>query len=137
LDGSQDASTMTGSSGVALIEALIATAIVSGIGVAVVLLLDANRLTNARATGQLRHTLSAQAILDRVGLDVPLRVQRSSGRLRDGSGWSIDIVPYQEPDLSASSGQSRLLRVTVRILPEEGKGIPVELQTLMLLSVMP
>jgi type II secretory pathway pseudopilin PulG len=123
--------------GFVLIEALVATAILSGIGASVVFLLDTHRTMNARAASQLRQVSSAEAILDRVGLDVPLQVQHLSGRLRDGSAWMIDIIPFEEPDLPADSRRSGVFKVTVEVSPQRGQGVPVKLQTLRVADVAP
>ncbi|MDR6290859.1 hypothetical protein E9232_003385 [Inquilinus ginsengisoli] len=58
---------------------------------------------------------AAEAILERVGLDLPLASRGVSGCLGDGSAWSLAIVSYREDGLPEVAGQPGLLSAMVRV----------------------
>jgi prepilin-type N-terminal cleavage/methylation domain-containing protein len=114
--------------GFTLVEVLVALAVLGSIAAAALVLLLSSRDRDARATAQLRAGLAAEAILERVGLDLPLTPRSVSGRLGDGSAWSLAIAPYREEGLPEVVGQPGLFSVTVRVTPRRGP--PVQLATL-------
>ncbi|MGN7127659.1 type II secretion system protein [Methylorubrum thiocyanatum] len=105
--------------GFSLVEALVAVAIlalcVSMVGR--VVSSRAERLTHD--TDRLRAVFAAEAILNRIGLDLPLRTQDTSGQLGDGSHWRIVIRPYIEPGFRLQV-RSNLLHVSVQVAPARG-----------------
>ncbi|MDR6290871.1 prepilin-type N-terminal cleavage/methylation domain-containing protein [Inquilinus ginsengisoli] len=115
-------------SGFTLVEVLVALAVLGSIASAALVLLVSSRDRDARATAQMRAGLAAEAILERVGLDLPLAPRSVTGRLGDGSAWSLAIAPYHEDALPEVAGQPGLLSVVVRITPRRGP--PVQLATL-------
>ncbi len=92
------------------------------------MLLVSSRDRDARATAQARATFAAEAILERVGLDLPLAPRNVSGRLADGSAWSLAIAPWREDGMPQAPGQPGLLSVTVRVAPRRAP--PIQLVTL-------
>ncbi|MDR6290858.1 prepilin-type N-terminal cleavage/methylation domain-containing protein [Inquilinus ginsengisoli] len=114
--------------GFTLVEVLVALAVLGGIAATALVLLVSGRDRDARATAQLRAGLAAEAILERVGLDLPLAPRSVSGRLGDGSAWSLSIAPYREDGLPDVAGQPSLFSVIVRVMSRRGP--PVQLATL-------
>lgn len=115
---------MTGrQAGFTLVEVLVALAVLGGITATALVLLVSSRDRDARATAQARATLAAEAILERVGLDLPLTPRSASGRLGDGSAWSLAVVPWREEGMPQAAGQPGLLSVTVRVAPRRGPAV--------------
>jgi general secretion pathway protein I len=117
-----------GRAGFSLIEALVALAVLAGVATAALMLFSLGTERNARATERLRATIAAEAILSRVGLDVPLQVQTLSGRLKDGARFSLEVAPATVD----GRADGDLLAVTVKVRPRRWRGAPVELTTLKL-----
>ncbi|MGF6227682.1 prepilin-type N-terminal cleavage/methylation domain-containing protein [Inquilinus ginsengisoli] len=115
---------MTGrEAGFTLVEVLVALAVLGGITATALALLVSSRDRDARATTQARATLAAEAILERVGLDLPLVPRSASGRLGDGSAWSLAIAPWREDGMPQAAGQPGLLSITVRVAPRRGPAV--------------
>ncbi|WP_052120454.1 type II secretion system protein [Inquilinus limosus] len=106
--------------GFTLVEVLVALAVLGSITAASLALLVSSRDRDSRAAAQLRAGLAAEAILERVGLDLPLAPRSVSGRLSDGSAWSLAIAPWREEGLPEQPGRPGLLSVTVRVTPRRG-----------------
>jgi prepilin-type N-terminal cleavage/methylation domain-containing protein len=114
--------------GFTLVEVLVALAILGSISAAALVLLVSSRDRDARSNSQMRAGLAAEAILDRVGLDLPLAPRSLSGSLADGSAWSLAIAAYREDGMPEVAGQPGLLSVSVRVAPR--RGAAVQLTTL-------
>lgn len=120
--------------GFSLIEALVALAVLALVAGAAAMVFSTGAERGARATARLRATFAAEAILNRVGLDVPLGPGRRAGRLADGAAWAIEIVPYVEAGVQAAGDPAELLAVTVRVTPARARTGPVELKSLRMLG---
>lgn len=120
--------------GFSLVEALVSLAIVAGVVAVVLTIVGSNVERGGRATARMRATFAAEAILNRVGLDIALEKQDVGGRLTDGSSWSLRIFPYVEQDLGASV-RSVLLQVEVKVEPKRWPLEAIELKTLRLAGV--
>ncbi|PZQ11885.1 MAG: hypothetical protein DI565_17025 [Ancylobacter novellus] len=120
--------------GFSLVEALVALSILAGVASVALMVVGSNGERGERATARLRATLAAEAILNRVGLDVALKLQDLGGRLADDSAWTLRIFPYVEPGLDGG-GQAALLQVEVRVAPKRWPSEAVELKTLRLVGV--
>lgn len=117
--------------GFTLLESLIAIAIIGAIATAGLTIMASARAREARALGQFRASFAAEAILNRVGLDVPLTPGRRSGELPDGSAWAIEIRPYAfEAGAAREADRIRILDVVVRVTPAAAGASPVELASL-------
>jgi general secretion pathway protein I len=120
--------------GFSLVEALVALAVLASVASVALMVLASNAQRGDQATARLRATLAAEAILNRVGLDVALKQQSLSGRLVDGSRWEVLIAPYKEEGL-AEDRFSPLLEVEVAVTPKRWPAQAVRLKTLRLLGV--
>lgn len=115
--------------GFSLVEVLVAIAIFALCVSAVGRVVSSRTGRLARDTDRLRAVFSAEAILNRIGLDIPLQAQDTAGQLRDESRWRIVIRPYTEPGLRLSDRES-LLHVSVQVVPARGAGSEIVLRTL-------
>lgn len=117
--------------GFSLVEVLVAIVIVALCASAVGRVVSSRTGRLAHDTDRLRAVFAAEAILNRIGLDIPLRAQDTAGQLRDGSRWRIVIHPYTEPGLRLPD-RSSLLHVSVQVAPARGAGNEIVLKTLRL-----
>lgn len=82
--------------GFTILEVLVALAILA-VALAAVLAAISGALGAAtRAESLLRATLAAQSLLAGAGIETPLVPGRSSGTLPDGSGWSLEVRPFED-----------------------------------------
>ncbi|MGK9230388.1 type II secretion system GspH family protein [Inquilinus limosus] len=109
--------------GFTLVEVLVALAVLGGVAATALVLLVSSRDRDARATAQARAFLAAEAILERVGLDLPLAPRSAAGRLADGSAWSLAIAPWREEGMPEAAGRPGLLSVTIRVAPLRGPAV--------------
>lgn len=117
--------------GFVLLEAVVGLALIAMVATAAFVAFTAAGERSARAGDRLRAILAADAILARVGLDLPLRPQETGGTLGDGSAWRLQVRPFT----GGSGGTDalpleRLYEVAVAVTP--AGGAPVELTTLRL-----
>ena len=119
--------------GFSLIEALVAMAMLAAAGVVALQVVSSSSDRSARATARLRATLAAEALLNRVGLDLPLKAQSLAGAFQDGSSWRLSVRAYEE-DGSPRSPDDRLLRVEVEVAPKGRRRDAVRLVTLRLVN---
>lgn len=127
-------SRLTSDDGFSLVEALVALAILASVASVALMAMASNVERGDRATARLRATLAAEALLNRVGLDVALKEQRSSGRLADGAAWDLAVAPYAEPGL-ATENRPPLLQIEVAVTPRRWPQDAVRLKTLKLIGV--
>jgi type II secretory pathway pseudopilin PulG len=131
--------------GFVLLEAIVGLALIAMVAAAAMVAFGMAADRSARAGDRLRAVLAADAILARVGLDVPLRPQRTGGTLGDGATWTLEIRPFtaDEAEIGSDGGKGgsaaasplaldRLFTVAVRVTPTGWRGAPVELATLRL-----
>ena len=111
-----------------------ALAIFAGTVSAVMLTLSNSRTNVARAGVQLRAELAAEALLARIGLDIPLQPQKASGHLPDGSAWNILIHPITS-QVKSSGGKeiksASLLAIEVKVVAAGNYAASVRLSTIM------
>lgn len=79
--------------GFTVLEALLALAILGGSLTAVLLALSNHRAWQARSENRLHMTMTAEALLQRVGLDIPLKDARISGE-SENLRWIVAIRPH-------------------------------------------
>ncbi|WP_372501203.1 prepilin-type N-terminal cleavage/methylation domain-containing protein (plasmid) [Tistrella mobilis] len=117
--------------GFTLLESLIAIAIIGAITTTGLMVMASARAREAEALGRFRASLAAEAILNRVGLDLPLTPGRRKGQLPDGTTWEIEIRPHAfETGAAREPDRIRILDVVVRITPGTDGARPVELTSL-------
>lgn len=111
---------MTDDRGFSLLEALIGIAILTGVVASAFSLARSGIHAQDRSVASARATLAAEAILARVGLDIPLAAQDLQGRLADGSRWQLAVKPVQS---AGSPNVFALFDVEVEVTPEGGSGV--------------
>ena len=116
--------------GFSLLECIIALAILAGSVATLLPMMAASGERDARATARLRAAFTAEAILNRVGLDVPLVIGHLRGRLPDGSAWTIDIRDYVEAETKLEGRGGRLLQIDIAVTPRRWRSDNVALATL-------
>jgi prepilin-type N-terminal cleavage/methylation domain-containing protein len=98
--------------GFTLLEVLVALAILGGSSTAVLLSLSNHRAWQARSEAHLHLAMTAEGVLQRVGLDIPLK----DGQVSDGSGdvrWIAAMSPHDAG--TDSMNGSRLYKITVTV----------------------
>jgi type II secretory pathway pseudopilin PulG len=132
--------------GFVLLEAIVGLALIAMVAAAAMLAFGMAADRSARAGDRLRAVLAADAILARVGLDLPLRPQRTGGTLGDGAAWTLEIRPFTGDEADGGGDDARpgstaaprglplerLFVVDVRVTPAGWRAAPVELATLRL-----
>jgi type II secretory pathway pseudopilin PulG len=119
----------TGERGFAMVETLIATAIIAAmLGLTFQVISTASR-ASAMQRDQRRAALFAASVMARVGADIALAPGATDGRT-DGLDWRVEIEPYR-PDSSDDAPESQhLVRVAVSVtLPSSERG-RIDLQSL-------
>ncbi|WP_445504887.1 PulJ/GspJ family protein [Microvirga sp. G4-2] len=101
-------------SGFTVLEALVALAILTGVTASILLLLSSLRAAQLNSRLRLASTLQAQALLNRVGRDIPLESGIRTGTFMDGRKWSIAIQPFGS-DVAFERTRSHVL-YDVRVL---------------------
>lgn len=97
--------------GFALLEAMIALSILSGTLATVFAIVATARMADHRAEASLRATRAAEALLARVGLDLPLKVGDLAGYLDDGRAWTLSVTRYS----GANADRVPLLQIRARV----------------------
>lgn len=98
--------------GFTVLEALLALAILGGSLSAMLLALSNHRAWQARSENRLHLTMKAEAILQRVGLDIPLKDGRISGE-SDELRWIVAVRSHETRQESSREPKLFGVRVTV------------------------
>lgn len=121
--------TNASTSGFTVLEALVALAILAGTTSAVLAALMMKHSLQRRSQGQLSYMMQAQGLLERVGIDIPLRPGTVRGTLVDGGAWIIEIKPFREDRQDGLDWPHSLLNVQVSVFSTSLRE-SVELHTL-------
>jgi len=113
--------------GFTVLEALVALVVLSGTTAAVLSIVSAHASAQARQEAALTDAVQAQALLNRIGLDIPARPGSVTGTGHDGRSWSIEIRPYADGPETEGPRAVLLLDLRIRV-PAEAGG--TELRTL-------
>src|SRR5690349_15473506 len=101
-----------GNDGFTLLEVLVALAILGASLTAVLMSLSNHRAWRARSEARLHLARTADALLQRVGLDIPLRQGQASGE-SDNLQWIIAMTAHDVRMGSMGNPQLYGVRVTV------------------------
>lgn len=117
--------------GFVLLEAVVGLALIAMVAAAAFVAFAQAGERSARAGDRLRAVLAADAILARVGLDLPLRPQETGGTLGDGARWTLAVRPFTGDGEAADAlPLQELYALLVTVTPQNGA--PVSLSTLRL-----
>jgi general secretion pathway protein I len=116
--------------GFAVLEALVALAILTGTAAAVFSILSASRIAQARAEENVRMIIHAQSLLARVGLDIPLQAGHVTGSFDDGQRWLVEITPFSDERYPRQPGAKQLFDVRVHVPAMQSGAAGIELRTL-------
>jgi general secretion pathway protein I len=128
-----DAAPEGNDAGFAILETLVALAILAiALGVLLAVLTDGIG-RQGRAEKLAEATLHAQSLLARVGADVPLKAGMSTGTLPSGMHWQVLVEPYGDA-ADRKAWPAAAYRVAVEVMPEDSEpsGPLVRLSTLRL-----
>jgi general secretion pathway protein I len=104
--------------GFAVLEALVALAIVAlALGVLLAVLTDGIR-RQGRAESVASAVLDAQSLLARIGADVPLRAGVTGGTLPNGLHWQLRVEPYGDA-ADRKAWPAAAYRVLVEVTAED------------------
>lgn len=105
------------SQGFSLIEALVALAIAAAVITGFYASLSTGLQLRTRATDQAEAIFAASAILDRVGVDIPLRLgTQQEGATADGNAWRLIISGNPPADMpTAPIGDGTLAYISVAV----------------------
>lgn len=117
--------------GFTALEALIALTILATVTAAVLSLISAGLRLNERSREDLTRALHAQALLNRVGLDILLEPGRHTGSLPDGHLWRLEITPFLDSHQQSSRRPQRLYDVQVQVSGLGSGSEPLMLRTLL------
>jgi type II secretion system protein I len=98
--------------GFTLLEVLLALAILGGSLTAVLLSLSNHRAWQARSQARLHLAMTAETLLRRVGLDIPLKDGQASGE-SDDIRWVVAMKPHGDSADSTADPSLYGVRVTV------------------------
>jgi type II secretory pathway pseudopilin PulG len=119
-----------GERGFTVLEALVALVILTGTTAAVLGIIAANRSAQAKAGAKLANALAAQSLLERVGLDIPLRLGAAGGILDDGRAYSIEVTAFTDDHEPPAPRARPLFDVRVRVASTSAGDSAFELRTL-------
>jgi type II secretory pathway pseudopilin PulG len=122
--------------GFILLEAVVGLALIAMVATAAFVAFAQAGERSARAGERLRAVLAADAILARVGLDLPLRPHRTAGTLSDGAAWVLEVRAFAGADEGPEAlPLQELYTLLVTVTPRNGA--PVSLSTLRLREPRP
>lgn len=122
--------------GFILLEAVVGLALIAMVAAAAFVAFAQAGERSARAGERLRAVLAADAILARVGLDLPLRPHRTGGTLSDGAAWVLEVRAFTGEDEGPEAlPLQELYFLLVTVTPRNGA--PVSLSTLRLREPRP
>ncbi len=122
--------------GFILLEAVVGLALIAMVAAAAFVAFAQAGERSARAGERLRAVLAADAILARVGLDLPMRSDRTAGTLSDGAAWVLEVRAFTgEGEGPEALPLQELYSLLVTVTPRNGA--PVSLSTLRLREPRP
>jgi general secretion pathway protein I len=120
----------TGEAGFTVLEALVALAILSMVTAGVLSILSFVRHLEDQSRRRLANTLQAQALLERLGFDLPLEPGARSGTLKDGRTWMIEVSAFSDTYTPKAAPERPLYDVQVRVAEPEALDEAVELRSI-------
>jgi prepilin-type N-terminal cleavage/methylation domain-containing protein len=119
------------SGGFTLIETLLALAIAALVLGGFYKALSTGSLLGDRADEQAARVLLAATVLDRVGVDIPLRIGTVETGTSGTLAWELVIGDTQAPDMQLGPiFPNELIFVSVSVTDREGGGLPVVLRAI-------
>lgn len=120
-----------GARGFTLVETLVALAIAGMVLGGFYSALSTGSLLNRRASDQAARVLLAATVLDRVGVDIPLRVGTVENGTEGALAWELAIGDTGTPDMQLGPiFEGELVFVSVRVVDREGDTPPVVLRAI-------
>jgi prepilin-type N-terminal cleavage/methylation domain-containing protein len=120
-----------GTRGFTLVETLVALAIAGMVLGGFYSALSTGSLLNRRASDQAARVLLAATVLDRVGVDIPLRVGTVENGTEGALAWELAIGDTGTPDMQLGPiFEGELVFVSVRVVDREGDTPPVVLRAI-------
>lgn len=118
-------------SGFTVLEALVALAILTGVTGSIILLLSTVRGAQLYSRSRLTSALQAQALLNRVGRDIPLETGTWTGTSMDGRKWSIAVQPFTSDVALPKPRPHSLYDVRVLVGISHDEKTDIELRTIL------
>lgn len=115
--------------GFTLLESLVALAIATVVINGFYGALSTGTLLQGRADLQAERMLVAAGVLDRVGIDLPLRSGTVLSDTTRGHAWELIVTPQPPVDMAAAA-QPGLLFVSVAVSDPDGTSDPVVLRAI-------
>jgi prepilin-type N-terminal cleavage/methylation domain-containing protein len=118
-------------SGFTLVETLVALAIAGLVLGGFYNALSTGSLLDRRASDQAARVLLAATVLDRVGVDIPLRVGTVENGTDGALTWELAIGDTPAPDMQLGpTFEGELIFVSVSVVDREGDAPPVVLRAI-------
>jgi hypothetical protein len=120
-----------GSKGFMLLETLVALAIAGLVLGGFYSALSTGSLLDRRASDQAARVLLATTVLDRVGVDIPLRVGTVENGTEGSLAWELAIGDTPGPDMQLGAiFEGELIFVSVSVIDRDGDAAPVVLRAI-------
>lgn len=117
--------------GFTLIESLVALAIAAVVMNGFYTALSTGSLLSRRADAQADKVLMATTVLDRVGVDIPLRIGTTENGAQDDLEWELVIGATAPPDMQLGPVYpNELIFVSVSVSDTAGRSTPVVLRAI-------
>lgn len=117
--------------GFTLVETLVALAIAAMVLGGFYNALSTGSLLGRRADDQAARVLLAATVLDRVGVDIPMRIGTVETGTQDGLAWELVIGETPPPDMQLGPiFQNELIFLSVSVTDREGSATPVVLRAI-------
>lgn len=117
--------------GFTLVETLVALAIAGLVLGGFYTALSTGSLLDRRASDQAARVLLATTVLDRVGVDIPLRIGTVENGTEGAMGWELAIGDTPPPDMQLGPiFPGELIFVSVSVTDREGDAAPVVLRAI-------
>ncbi|HZH09007.1 MAG TPA: prepilin-type N-terminal cleavage/methylation domain-containing protein [Microvirga sp.] len=118
-------------SGFTVLEALVALAILTGVAVSILLLLSTLREAQLHGRSRLTSAIQAQALLNRIGRDIPLISGTRTGTFMDGRKWSIAVQPFTSDGTPGNLRPHALYDVQIMVGMHLDRDLDIELRTIL------
>lgn len=117
--------------GFTLVETLVALAIAALVLGGFYNALSTGSLLDRRANDQAARVLLAATVLDRVGVDIPLRIGTVENGTEGGLAWQLAIGDTPTPDMQLGPiFEGELIFVSVSVVDRDGDTPPVVLRAI-------